>query len=146
MSWKCPLWTDNKKLREQEVADAAAKAKEELKKKNLTLQYDPTAEGSNVICYRSFCTFYYKNKDIETTRLLRISLADKSFFPLAVDVSQTEPAASLLLPGDGQTVAHMVVIMTALSLLPHLLPTRPHPARARLHAASNKKSDGLVGI
>ena len=39
----CPLWTDNKKLHEQEVAEAAAKAKEELKKKNLTLKNDPTA-------------------------------------------------------------------------------------------------------
>ena len=39
----CPLWTDNKKLHEKEVAEAAAKAKEELKKKNLTLKNDPTA-------------------------------------------------------------------------------------------------------
>ena len=50
----CPLWTDNKRLHEQEVADAAAKAKEELKKKNLTLKNDPTAgvaipaEGGNL--------------------------------------------------------------------------------------------------
>ena len=39
----CPLWTDNKKLHEQEVAEAAAKAKEELKKKNIHLKHDPTA-------------------------------------------------------------------------------------------------------
>lgn len=39
----CPLWTDNKKLHEQEVAKAAAKAKEDLKKKNIQLKHDPTA-------------------------------------------------------------------------------------------------------
>ena len=39
----CPLWTDNKKLHEQEVANAAAKAKEELQKKNIQLKHDPTA-------------------------------------------------------------------------------------------------------
>ena len=40
---RCPLWTDNKKLHEQEVAEAAEKAKEELKKKNIQLKHDPTA-------------------------------------------------------------------------------------------------------
>ena len=50
----CPLWTDNKKLHEQEVAKEAAKAKEELKRKNIQLVHDPTAglaepaEGGNV--------------------------------------------------------------------------------------------------
>ena len=39
----CPLWTDTKKLHEEEVAKAAAKAKEELKKKNIQLKHDPTA-------------------------------------------------------------------------------------------------------
>ena len=39
----CPLWTDNKKLHEQEVAKEAAKAKEELKRKNIHLVHDPTA-------------------------------------------------------------------------------------------------------
>ena len=39
----CPLWTDNKKLHEQEVAKAAAKAKVELQEKNIQLKYDPTA-------------------------------------------------------------------------------------------------------
>jgi len=38
----CPLWTDNKRLHEQEIANAAAKAKEELAKSNLTLKHDPT--------------------------------------------------------------------------------------------------------
>jgi len=38
----CPLWTDNKKLHEQEIANAAAKAKEDLAKQNLTLKHDPT--------------------------------------------------------------------------------------------------------
>jgi len=39
----CPLWTDNQRLHEQEIATAAAKAKEELAKSNLTLKHDPTA-------------------------------------------------------------------------------------------------------
>ena len=39
----CPWWTDTKKLHKQEVAKAAAKAKEELKKKNIHLKHDPTA-------------------------------------------------------------------------------------------------------
>lgn len=38
----CPLWTDNQRLHEQEIANAAAKAKEELAKSNLTLKHDPT--------------------------------------------------------------------------------------------------------
>jgi hypothetical protein len=40
----CPLWTDNKRLHEQEVANAAAKAKEEMAAQNphLTLKHDPT--------------------------------------------------------------------------------------------------------
>ena len=40
----CPLWTDNKRLHEQEVANAAAKAKEELaaQNPNLKLKHDPT--------------------------------------------------------------------------------------------------------
>ena len=40
----CPLWTDNKRLHEQEIANAAAKAKEELAKQNLTLKHDPTKD------------------------------------------------------------------------------------------------------
>ena len=39
----CPLWTESKKLHEQEVAEAAAKAKEELRRKNIQLVHDPTA-------------------------------------------------------------------------------------------------------
>jgi len=38
----CPLWTDNKRLHEQEIANAAAKAKEELAKSNVILKHDPT--------------------------------------------------------------------------------------------------------
>ena len=40
----CPLWTDNIRLHEQEIANAAAKAKEEMAAKNphLTLKHDPT--------------------------------------------------------------------------------------------------------
>ena len=94
---------------------------------------------------------------------LRISLTDKSIFPPAVDIRETEPvkifhdlkkifslserpAASLLVPGDGQTVPHKVVILTSLSLLLHLLTTCPHPPGARLHTAANKKWDNLVRI
>ena len=42
----CPLWTDNKRLHEQEVANAAAKAKEELaaQNPNLKLKHDPTKD------------------------------------------------------------------------------------------------------
>ena len=42
----CPLWTDNKRLHEQEVANAAAKAKEELQAQNpnLKLKHDPTKD------------------------------------------------------------------------------------------------------
>ena len=41
---KCPLWTDTRQLHAQEVASAAAKAKEELEKSNIsfTLEHDPT--------------------------------------------------------------------------------------------------------
>ena len=40
----CPLWTDNKRLHEQEIAQAAAAAKKELaaQNPNLTLKHDPT--------------------------------------------------------------------------------------------------------
>ena len=42
-SGRCPISTDTKKLHKQEVAKAAEKAKEELKKKNIQLKHDPTA-------------------------------------------------------------------------------------------------------
>ena len=39
-----PLWSDGDELHKQEIANAAAKAREDLAKQDLTLKHDPTRD------------------------------------------------------------------------------------------------------